>query len=106
MSEKATMPVGLLEAARNNLDITWEDAAGDEKLTGILFRGMSYLDDIAGESLDYSQESLHRSLLFDYAMYARAGALADFQANYLTELIKLQTRKEVARYVAEGEATV
>jgi len=32
----ATLPAGLLEAVRNYLDITWEDTAGDLKLSGII----------------------------------------------------------------------
>lgn len=37
------LPNGLLEAAKNYLDMTWADDAGDEKLSGILARGMSLL---------------------------------------------------------------
>lgn len=98
------LPAGLLEAARNALDITWADPEGDKKLTGILLRGMAYLDDVAGEALDYGEEGLHRGLLFDYAFYARAEALDEFQGNYLSELVKLQTRKEVERYGATQAA--
>lgn len=98
------LPAGLLEAARNHLGITWPDPAGDKKLAGILLRGMAYLDDIAGEPLDYTVESLHQGLLFDYAIYARAEALDEFQGNYIHELIKLQTRREVARYGGKKEA--
>lgn len=98
------LPDGLLEAARNALDITWPDPEGDKKLTGILLRGMAYLDDLAGEALDYGVEELQRGLLFDYAFYARAEALDEFQANYLPELVKLQTRKEVERYGAARAA--
>lgn len=94
----------LLGAARNRLNITWEDAEGDETLSGILRRGMAYLDDIAGEPLDYAQEGLHRELLFDYAVYVRSEALDQFQANYLPELLKLQTRKEAERRAAQGAA--
>lgn len=91
-------PEGLLEAARDRLGITWDDAATHRKLSGILLRGMGYLDDIAGEALDYEEEGLHRELLFCYAVYVRAEALDEFQANYLPELMKLQTRKEVERH--------
>jgi hypothetical protein len=86
----------LLEAARNYLDITWADAAGDVKLLGILRRGMKYLDLAAGAELDYAEEGKPRELLFDYCRYVRAGALEDFQKNFLPELLTLQIQTEVA----------
>lgn len=91
------LPDGLLEAARNYLDITWEDADGDKKLSGILARGVRYLDGVAGAALDYAAEDAPRALLLDYARYVRADALDEFQTNYLHELLALQIREEVAR---------
>lgn len=80
----------LLAAAKNYLDITWDDPEGDRKLSGILGRGMKYLDGIAGRELDYSTEDKPRELLFDYARYVRSNALDEFQGNYLHELLALQ----------------
>ena len=80
----------LLEAARNVLDITWEDAEGDRKLTGMLLRGMAYLDRIAGTAQDYEAEGAARSLLLDYVRYVRSGALDEFAGNYQHELLALQ----------------
>ena len=31
----------LLKSMKNDIDMTWEDSAGDEKLSGMIFRGMS-----------------------------------------------------------------
>lgn len=100
------LPIGLLDAVRNYLDITWSDDAGDEKLSGIVARGMKYLDGVAGESLDYMVEDKPRELLMDYCRYVRSNALDEFQQNYLPELLTLQNQKEVARYVAEQAADV
>lgn len=100
------LPDGLLQAAQNYLDITWEDADGDRKLSGILERGIKYLDGIAGAALDYTAEDAPRALLFDYARYARADALGEFQANYVHELLGLQIREEVARYGTTPKAGV
>ena len=100
------LPIGLLDAVRNYLDITWNDDAGDEKLSGIVARGMKYLDGVAGEALDYMVEDKPRELLMDYCRYVRSNALDEFQQNYLPELLTLQTQKEVARYVAEQAADV
>lgn len=85
-----TLPSELLEAAKNYLDITWTDAAGDVKLAGILERGMAYLDRVAGAAQDYEAESHARALLLDYARYVRSGALDEYMRNYLPELMTLQ----------------
>lgn len=88
----------LLQDARNYLDITWEDAEGDQKLSGILARGQKYIDRIAGGPLDYEAEDKPRELLFDYARYVRSNALEEFQKNYLHELLSLQIVQEVERH--------
>lgn len=93
----------ILLSARNYLNITWNDAEENEKLSGILSRGMRYLDHIAGAELDYEVEDDPRALLFEYARYARAEALDEFQGNYLHELLGLQIREEVNRYDSEQE---
>ena len=95
------LPSELLEATKNYLDITWTgDIETDQKLTGIISRGMSRLDNLAGVPLDYSIEDLPRALLMDYCFYARANALSDFEVNYLPMLLSLQQRGEVDAYVA------
>ncbi len=94
------LPDGLLDAVRNYLDITWVDAAGDTKLTGIIERGMKYIDSVAGVAMDYTIEDKPRELLFDYCRYVRSNALAEFQGNYLHELLSLQISQEVADYEA------
>jgi hypothetical protein len=92
----------LLIAVRNYLDITWVDSAGDAKLSGIIARGMKYIDSVAGAAMDYTVEDKPRELLFDYCRYARSNALSEFQANYLHELLSLQIAQEVAEYAAEN----
>ena len=68
----------LLKAVRNYLDITWDDPALDEKLNGIIQRGKTYLNRIAGEALDYVEGTKGLELLLEYVRYARANALQDF----------------------------
>jgi hypothetical protein len=96
------LPIVLLEAVKNYLDITWDDPAGDEKLVGIIARGKRYLDKVAGAELDYLAEDKPRELLFDYCRYVRSNALDEFQNNYLPELLTLQISQEVKDY-AETE---
>lgn len=97
-------PKELLEDVRNYLDITWADEAGDQKLLGIIARGANYLQRWAGAELDFSEEALPRSLLFDYCRYVRSGALDDFRVNYLHELIGLQMEEGVKRSAGEQSA--
>jgi hypothetical protein len=96
----------LLSAARNELDITWEDATGDVKLAGHLARGMRHLNGIAGAELDYDAEDEPRSLLFGYCRYARSNALEDFDKNYSSELLALHIKTGVAEYAAEQSTDV
>ena len=96
------LPDGLLTDARNYLDITWDDEDTDKKLTGILRRGMSYLDGKAGAELDYLEEGQPRALLFDYARYARAGALDEFEGNYLHDLLALHLKYRVKEAQADA----
>jgi len=98
----SALPEGLLTAVRNYLDITWEDPAGDEKLSGIIARGIKYINSVAGAELDYTVEDKPRELLFDYCRYVRSNALDEFQNNYLPELLSLQISQEVKGYVAEN----
>ena len=95
------LPAGLLEAVKNYLDITWTDTDLDTKLTGIIARGMKYLDGVAGVELDYTVEDKPRELLMDYCRYVRSNALDEYMTNYLPELLTLQMQKEVAAYVEE-----
>lgn len=96
------MPNGLLEDVKNYLDITWHDPNTNQKLEGIIKRGMKYLNSVAGGELDYSVEDKPKELLLDYCRYVRSNALEEFQNNYLHELLSLQINEEVKRYQAEN----
>ncbi len=97
-TENKELPDGLLEDVKSYLDITWNDDQTDKKVTGIILRGMKYLDRTAGAELQYMVEDKPRELLFDYCLYARSNALSDFQNNYLSELLSLQIIQEVGAY--------
>lgn len=94
----------LLASARNYLDITWEDTAGDEKLSGILSRGISRLDHVAGVDLDYSEGTAARELLLDYCRYVRADAMQDFETDFLPELLRLHMDGEVTQNASSTTA--
>lgn len=102
-----SLPEGLLKDVRGYLDITWVDAATDEKLTGIIERGIKYIDRIAGSEMVYTTNDKPKELLLDYCRYARSNALEMFQKNYLNELLSLQIDKEVEAYeIANPDTTV
>jgi hypothetical protein len=95
------LPTGLLNSVKNYLDITWSDAQTETKLTGIIERGMKYIDGVSGTANDYTIENKPKELLLDYCRYVRSNALSEFQNNYLPELLTLQIKQEVADYEAE-----
>lgn len=99
------LPDGLLTDIRGYLDITWEDKATDDKLTGIAERGIKYINRVAGTDLDYTVNDKPKELLLDYCRYARSNALEMFQQNYLHELLSLQIESEVDAYEAANSNT-
>ncbi|MCI8862985.1 MAG: hypothetical protein HFI20_10960 [Lachnospiraceae bacterium] len=95
----------LLAEVKNYLDITWEDALGEQKLMGIVQRGMAAIKGKIGEC-DFFGETQEKALLFDYVMYARTGEIAAFWDNYKSEIISLQISRKVDAYAENGEETV
>ncbi len=85
------LPDGVLDAVKNYLDITWPTSQEeDAKLTGIIERGMSFLDTVVDKSLDYSLEETPRELLFEYVRYTRLNALHEFITDHLARITHLQ----------------
>lgn len=84
------LPSGLLDAAKNYLDITWDDDGTERKLTGILERGIARINSTSGEELDYTISGRPRELLFEYSRYARSNALDEWEAAFLPEILFLQ----------------
>ncbi len=100
-----SLPKNLLSDVKTYLDITWLDEQTDNKLTGIIERGIKYINKIAGADMDYTIEDKPKELLLDYCRYARSNALEMFQQNYLHELLSLQIEKEVEAYEAANYDT-
>lgn len=94
------LPDGLLDEAKNYLDITWEDEAEDSKLAGQLRRGIDFIraktgvspSAFAGDAVDGRAQEL----LFNYVLYDRAGAVDQFKRNYRPDIVGLRIRWEVA----------
>lgn len=98
-----SVPAELLADVKNFLDITWEDPATDQKVAGYTAGGMDYLDNKAGEPVDYSVPGYGRTLLMEYVRYARDGALDVFENNYLHLLLAMQHDRRMARFRADME---
>ncbi len=91
----------LLNDIKNYLDITYEDPATEEKIKGIIERGIAYIDNVAGKEQDYEEEAAPRELLFDYCRYARNNALEFFEQNFRSRLIALRMGVQADEYAAE-----
>lgn len=89
--------VTLLNDVKNYLDITWDDSLGDQKIMGMVQRGMAAIKGKIGEC-NFYEETQERALLFDYVMYARAGEIPQFWANYREEILSLQIARKVDAY--------
>jgi len=97
----------LLQDIKDYLHITWNDGKTDKNLTGMIKRGMARLKDVAGVStLDFKEEDLPRTLLFDYCRYANSQALEMFENNFQSELLSLHLRCQaqviIDKQVEEG----
>lgn len=95
----------LLDDVKNYLDITWDDPKGDQKIMGIVSRGMAAIKGKIGEC-DFFEETQERALLFDYVMYARAGEIPQFWENYKADIISLQIARKVDAYAEDQEQTI
>lgn len=101
MASRTDLPDGLLDEIKNYLDVTWKDEATDKKYRGLIASGMNYLNEKAGEALDYTVDGEGLTLLKDYVRYARDGALDVFENNYLHLLLSMQNNRKVKAYAAQ-----
>lgn len=91
----------LLVEVKAYLDITWElDELETKKLSGMMERGKAAISGKIGQC-DFEGDTQEKTLLFNYVMYERAGALDEFWENYRGEIISLRLRKKVEKYEAE-----
>ena len=98
MADRKTLPAGLLEDVKNQLDVTWSDEATDKKYAGLIAQAMAYLDKKLGAS-NYTADGVPRTLLMEYVRYARDHALDVFENNYRSMILGAQNDLEVMRFV-------
>ena len=104
MNIRDSLPDGLLSDVKNYLDITWDDDATDRKVRGIIAAGMVYVDNKLGEAGDYETDGFPRTLLMEYARYARDSALDVFENNYQSMILAMQNDRKVSAYVESTAA--
>ena len=102
MADRNSLPEGLLADVKNYLNITWDDAATDTKVSGLIASGMVYLDGKAGGEQDYTADGGPRTLLMEYVRYARDSALEVFETNYMALILGMQNERRVKPYAVEG----
>jgi len=93
----------LLIDVRLYLGINWVDDLTDQKLLGMISRGVIRLQKIAGITLDFNVEDEPKTLLLDYVRYANSQALEMFEKNFASELMSLHIHSLVD---AEVEVTI
>lgn len=89
------MPAELLTEVKNYLDITWTDENADSKLSSIILRAINTLNSYAGASIDFSEETEAKQLLFDCVRYISNNAFEHFKINFASELIALRAKHQV-----------
>ncbi len=87
--------IDLLNDVKSYLHITWEDEKTDKNLRGMINRGKSRLQEIAGVTLYFEIEDLPKTLLLDYCRYANSHALEMFEKNFASELMSLHVRGQI-----------
>lgn len=92
----------LLDALKLDQGVIWSDAATDSSFRSHAAGGMARIDELLGETGDYSVPGDARTLLFEYVRYARAGALDVFEGNYRHTIISAQNKRRLARYAQEN----
>jgi len=95
----------LLADVKNDLNITWNDQATDEKICGLIAAASVYLDGKGGAVLDYEADGLPRTLLMEFVRYARDEALDVFENNYMALLLAMQNERAVSAYAESTKQT-
>ena len=73
-----------------------------ERSQSLLLLGRS-IDSKLGERGNYLEAGWPRTLLFEYARYARDGAMDIFENNYAHLLLAMQNERAVQRYAQNAD---
>ena len=99
---RQTVPAALLADVKNYLNITWDDGATNAKISGLIASAAAYLDGKLGGQPDYEADGMARTLLMEYARYARDSALDVFETNYQALILTAQQESMVMQNAVES----
>ena len=85
--------MALIDTVKNYLDITWDDAHTNTKISGILARAQAKICAYAGsDSIDFGDGTTEQQLLLDLCRYIYNNASEDFEQNYRADLLMLRAK--------------
>lgn len=87
-----------LQDVKSYLKITWNE--DDDNIIQFISSGKSFLDDVAGVELNYTDDYVNIQLLKDYCRYAYNHSLELFEKNFKHDLLKLSIREAVKLHEA------
>ena len=83
----------ILNDLKSSLRITWIEE--DEDLKKIINRGIDYLEELTGTTLDFSLENQSKTLLIERCRYVYHNVVDEFEKNFQHELSRLILREAV-----------
>lgn len=92
------LPEGLLKSVKDSLRITHDYLEQD--LSNTIEEAIDVINETCGVS-DYTKEGLERKLVKAYCRYSRSNVPELFEGNFKTDLLKLQLKNGVAKYVKD-----
>ncbi len=89
----------LLDICRLELQITWQDDDTNARLINHIKNGVTFITDRTGVVVaDFMAGGKANALLLAYVRRAQSGDTSTFEADYLSDIISLQTDFEVSTY--------
>ena len=82
----------LLDEVKRHLAITWDDDDTNKTIQDYIKDAKTFLNENAGEEIDYIQDNDARRLLKEYCRYARNYSIESFTNNFLSDIVRLQIK--------------
>lgn len=72
----------LLNEVKSFINFTWDDPLKESRLVSFIESSKQYLEEVAGQTIDFSTDHLAHDLLLNRVLYMDSQALDDFMKNY------------------------